>query len=497
MWSSAGCGSRGSPSRYGCWRPAAREILAAPPDGEPEETMDELTVGIAALERTPLFAGLDREDLQQVLGCRQRVSFERGQAIVERWDPGDAMYIIVSGAAEVDVGGRFFRLERGDFFGEMAVLASQRREAAVKAVEPVEALRIPATANEQDVRVLRGGCVPLGEEGLPFAPVTAALRGLAGKLDPAELEAVAGPARADLGRLLPDLAWGAGAAAAAAVGAGGAGASQGRLFELLLGVVERLAATAPLLLVMEDLHWADRSTRDLVAFLVAYLRSGRVLLALTFRSDELHRLHPLRGLLGELARNRRVQRLDLPRFTRAELAEQLAGLLGADPPAGLVEDIYARSEGNPFFAEELVLAGDGTGPGALPPSLQEVLLTRVVRLGRGTQQVLRVAAAAGPGVTQPVLAVVTGMGEAELLGSLREAVDQQVLLPEPGGAAMSSAMHWSPRRSTASCSPASGSACTRHWRAPWRPAPVLESRGRPRRRSSPTTGRQPVTSREP
>src|SRR6266508_2976675 len=106
--------------------------------------MDELTVGIAALERAPLFAGLDREDLQKVLGCRQRVSFERGQAIVERWDPGDAMYILVSGAAEVDVGGRFHRLERGDFFGEMAVLASQRREASVKAVEPVEALRIPA-----------------------------------------------------------------------------------------------------------------------------------------------------------------------------------------------------------------------------------------------------------------------------------------------------------------------------------------------------------------
>src|SRR6266511_3173221 len=88
--------------------------------------MDELTVGIAALERAPLFAGLDREDLQKVLGCRQRVSFERGQAIVERWDPGDAMYILVSGAAEVDVGGRFHRLERGDFFGEMAVLDNPR-----------------------------------------------------------------------------------------------------------------------------------------------------------------------------------------------------------------------------------------------------------------------------------------------------------------------------------------------------------------------------------
>ena len=106
--------------------------------------MDEVTVGLAALERTPLFAGLDREHLQDVLSVGQRVSYQPGQAIVERGDPGDAMYIVVSGVAEVDVGGRFHRLERGDFFGEMAVLAGKPREATVKAAEPVEALRIPA-----------------------------------------------------------------------------------------------------------------------------------------------------------------------------------------------------------------------------------------------------------------------------------------------------------------------------------------------------------------
>ena len=193
-----------------------------------------------------------------------------------------------------------------------------------------------------------------------------ALRGLADQLDPAELQAVAGPARQELGRLLPDLAWG-GEAAAGAAGAGSR-AGQGRLFELLLGVVERLAAAAPLLWVLEDLHWADRSTRDLLAYLATALRSGRVLVVATFRSDELHRRHPLRGLLGELARNRRVQRLELARFTRAELAEQLAGLLGADPPTRLVDDVYARSDGNPFFAEELVLAGGDAGPGCCRPA---------------------------------------------------------------------------------------------------------------------------------
>ena len=106
--------------------------------------MDEVAVGLGALERTPLFAGLDRERLESVLAVGRRVTIDAGQAVVERGDPGDAMYIMLDGAAEVDVGGRFHRLERGDFFGEMAVLAGKPREATVKAVERVEALRIPA-----------------------------------------------------------------------------------------------------------------------------------------------------------------------------------------------------------------------------------------------------------------------------------------------------------------------------------------------------------------
>ncbi len=345
-----------------------------------------------------------------------------------------------------------YQVVAGRFVGRAAELALLRGLLArASGGEPLVALvggeagvgktrlvdQLTATASEQGARVLRGGCVPLGEEGVPFAPVIEALRGLADELDPAELEKVAGAARADLGRLLPDLAW----SGEKPTDAHDTWAGQGRLFELLLGMVDRLASSAPLLLVMEDLHWADRSTRNLVAYLAAYLRSGQVLLVLTFRSDELHRLHPLRRLLAELVRNRRVQRLELPRFTRGELAEQLSSLLGAEPPQGLIEEVYARSEGNPFFAEELVLAGDAGGASALqpastatlPPSLQEVLLTRVVRLGRGTQELLRVAAAAGPGVTQSLLSAVAGMDEAELLGGLREAVDQQVLLPEPGG----------------------------------------------------------------
>jgi DNA-binding CsgD family transcriptional regulator/tetratricopeptide (TPR) repeat protein len=337
-----------------------------------------------------------------------------------------------------------YQVTVGRFVGRTQELARLRELLARAAVgEPLIALiggeagvgktrlveQLAATASGQGTRVLRGGCVPLGEEGLPFAPVTEALRALVDQLDPDELHTVAGPARQELGRLLPELAWGSEAAGDA--GAMGVGqASQGRLFTLLLGVVQRLAATAPLLWVMEDLHWADRSTRDLLAYLATALRVGRVLLVGSYRSDEVDRLHPLRGLLGELVRNRRVHRLELPPFTRAELAEQLAGL-GADPSARLVDEIYARAEGNPFFTEELLLAGAAADPGVLPPSLRDVLLTRVVRLAHRTQQLLRVAAAAGPGASQPLLATVAGLDDQQLLAGLREAVDQQLLLPEP------------------------------------------------------------------
>jgi Cyclic nucleotide-binding domain len=139
--------------------------------------MDEVTVGLAALERMPLFAGLDRGHLEDVVAVGRRVSYQPGQAIVERGDPGDAMYIVLGGAAEVDVGGRFHRLERGDFFGEMAVLAGRPREATVRAVEPLEALRIPGRRGhaQEPGRAPPGGAGParhLDRRGLVAAGVT-------------------------------------------------------------------------------------------------------------------------------------------------------------------------------------------------------------------------------------------------------------------------------------------------------------------------------------
>ena len=100
----------------------------------------------AVLRTIPFFADLPAGDLEEVLGVGGPVSFQQGEAIVREGDPGDALYILLSGSAEVDVGGRFHTLRTGDFFGEMALLTERRRTATVRAAEPVEALRIPAEA---------------------------------------------------------------------------------------------------------------------------------------------------------------------------------------------------------------------------------------------------------------------------------------------------------------------------------------------------------------
>lgn len=105
-----------------------------------------MEAGDAPSQVSPLFAGVDREDLDELLGAGREVSFSPGEAIFEVGDEADAMFVVLEGEARVDVGGRFHRLERGAFFGEMALLAPDKRMATVRAVQPVRALRIPADA---------------------------------------------------------------------------------------------------------------------------------------------------------------------------------------------------------------------------------------------------------------------------------------------------------------------------------------------------------------
>jgi predicted ATPase len=190
-----------------------------------------------------------------------------------------------------------------------------------------------------ETRVLAGGCVPVGDGALPYAPIVEALRTLVAKVGVEEVRGLIGPSWPELARLLPALG------APDRVGQPDQ-AAQLRLFELVLGLLGRLGDQVPLVLVVEDLHWADRSTRDLLAFLVRNLRRERMLLVITYRNDE-----PGQQLLGpylaELDRGGRVERIELSRLDRAQTVAQLVGILGAAPAAELADSVFARSEGNP------------------------------------------------------------------------------------------------------------------------------------------------------
>ena len=276
---------------------------------------------------------------------------------------------------------------------------------------------------EDGARVAIGECVELGDEELPYAPIVGVLRSLARDHDPV-LDALPPAARAELAALLPELGGEARADGEATQG-------QPRLFEALLTLLDLLGREQPLALVLEDIHWADRSTRAFLVFLARSLWTERVLVIATYRSDELHRRHPLRPLLAELERDTRARRIELARLTRDELAELLADILGGAADDELVERLYARSEGNPLFTEEL-LAARLDGRGGLPSTLRDALMVRIERLSEPAQEVLRVLSA-GRRLPHAVLADASGLGAAELRAVVREAAESNVIVADERG----------------------------------------------------------------
>lgn len=205
------------------------------------------------------------------------------------------------------------------------------------------------------------------------------------------------------------------------------------MLESLLGLLERLARSRPLMLVLEDIHWADPSTLELLVFLVRSLRDEAVLLVATYRSDDVTANGHLRPFLAEVSRSPVVERLDLRRFTREEVVAQLAGILGRPPTAAVAEAIWCRSGGNAFFAEELLTIGQDSDSsrGTLPSTLRDILLARIEAMSGSAQAVVRAAAVGGQQVAHPLLAAVAPTAEPELLAALREAASYQVLVVEP------------------------------------------------------------------
>jgi DNA-binding CsgD family transcriptional regulator len=208
---------------------------------------------------------------------------------------------------------------------------------------------------------------------------------------------------------------------------GRAAASQLVVFERTLALLSDRAAARPVLLVLEDLHWADTSTLDLVVFLAHNLADRRVLLLATYRADERPSTERMRRLADGVRRSGAALALELGRLANDEVTALLVARADALPPAALTEAIVARAEGNPFFAEEL-LAGGGDDAGELPRGLRDLLLQRVARLDRPAQSVLRLAAAAGRDVSYPLLRALAGQPEGDVREWVRQAVEHGVLL---------------------------------------------------------------------
>ncbi len=263
--------------------------------------------------------------------------------------------------------------------------------------------------------VLTGGCVELSEGAAALAPVAGVLRQLARDRGDAALAGLLeGPARL-LARLVPELG----------VDTGGLeGASAVQVLVAFHRLVRDLADERPVLLVLEDLHWADTTTRDLLRHLASRLYDERLLVLASVRTDDLDRTHPLRPVLAEVVRRPEVERLDLGPLDPEALMAHLAALAREGDDRDLA-GIVARAGGNPFFAEELLAVGVDAG---LPPSLEEVLSVRLERLPADSQHLLGEAAVLGSTVDPILLAAITSLDEAAARAAVRAALDDGVLL---------------------------------------------------------------------
>jgi predicted ATPase len=216
-------------------------------------------------------------------------------------------------------------------------------------------------AEGRGARVLWGECLPPADGDLPFAAFASAFRPL---LTDGEVDALGADAT-ELSVLLGSRAGAAGAAVTAN--------SPTRLFEVIVGALGRLGRSTPVVLVVEDAHWADAATERLLGFLLRNLRDQRLLLVVTWRTDEPRLRGSLARLVAEVRADARVRPVDLGRLDIRDTAAQIAGILSAEPDTRLVQRVHVRGGGNPYFTEELVAAGAAAVPGAV----RDVLLARI------------------------------------------------------------------------------------------------------------------------
>ncbi|WET76215.1 AAA family ATPase [Amycolatopsis sp. QT-25] len=276
------------------------------------------------------------------------------------------------------------------------------------------------TARESGAFVLAGGCLELAGDGIPYGPLTEALRGLVRAEGERRARDLAGPAWSELADLISDFTTGPGPAP-------GYGA-QARVFGAVSRLLDHLGGQKPLLLVFEDVQWADTATLDLIAFLVLTNSDERLMLVCSYRSG-LRTGHPLRVRLTEPEFVRRTRRMTLPPFSRKELRSFVAILTGEDVSPERADEYFTLSEGNPYFTEQLV-AESGSGVTRIPPSLHDLMRERLARLGQHAGELTKVAAVAGRRVGDALLARISGLDDQALDAALTECLERRVLVED-------------------------------------------------------------------
>lgn len=272
-------------------------------------------------------------------------------------------------------------------------------------------------------QVVAGHCLDFGDSALPYLPFSEVLGRLATSA-PEVLDEVAGK-RPVLRVLQPGRRTMQGSHAATE---GAAAVGRGDLFDAVHGLLDAVAATAPLLLVLEDVHWADTSTRDLIRFLFSRPFENQVALVASYRSDDLHRRHPLRQASAEWSRMPGVVRMQLDPLGPGDVRSLVRQLHPQPMRESEMAGIVARAEGNAFFVEELVGAASAAGS-AVPDDLADLLLVRIDRLSDHAQRVVRAASVSGRRVSHALIAAVTDVPADALEAALREAVELHILVP--------------------------------------------------------------------
>ena len=329
------------------------------------------------------------------------------------------------------------------FVLEGGLLAAHRGESRLVALAGEAGMGKTRLASELANRARRLGWTVLwgacseAELPVPYLPVVEALGNYLSNQDSARITMSLGAARRELAQLFPQLAQDE-----PALPVGDPAQAKLRLFEAVVGLLRAAAQHQGLLLILEDVHWADSATRELLDHLCRRLTNMRSLLLVTYRSDELDRRHPLAPLLQSWRRSGTAELVTLAPLDRGQIAEMISAILdGEEVEPGFRELMYARTEGNPFVLEEMLKEvmdrADERRSGGwqrrsveqlrIPDTVRDTILMRFARLDPAEAEILQAGAVLGRTFDYPTLLTTSGAPEVTVHCALEVGVVQQLL----------------------------------------------------------------------